>query len=69
MDVEGLNAEQLQAVHDFVSYLRTPNGTKELIRADFARFWDDWKQRAPITSVEDADSIVSQAVAFARGRA
>jgi hypothetical protein len=67
--VEGLSPEQLQAVQDFVSYLRSPDGAKALIRSDFARFWDDWKRRAPNLSDGEAESLVSEAVAFARGRA
>ena len=45
---------------------QTPEGQRELSRTSFARFWNEWKRRAPELSDEEAESIAVEAVAFAR---
>ena len=69
LDLEGLSAAEIEAVKGFVAYVRTPEGKLELARAEFERFWDDWKKRAPDMSEEEAEELAREAVAFARGRA
>jgi hypothetical protein len=67
-ELEALSPEQLEAVLDFIAYVQTPEGQRELSRTSFARFWNEWKRRAPELSDEEAESIAVEAVAFARGR-
>lgn len=69
LDLEGLSSAELEAVKGFVAYVRTPEGKRELARSSFARFWDEWKKRAPELSDEEAADLAEDAVAFARGRA
>ena len=60
---------EVEAVKGFVAYVRTPEGKRELARAEFERFWNDWKKRAPDMSEKEAEELAREAVAFARGRA
>lgn len=67
VDLTGLDAEQMNLVAKFVEFVRSKE--KERARADFAPFWEAWRARAPRISEDETEALVSEAVAFARGRA
>ncbi len=65
VDLSGLDAEQVNLIAKFVEFVRSKE--KERAKTDFLHFWESWKARAPRIPEDEAEALVSEAVAFARG--
>ncbi len=64
-DFDKMTDRERDLVTRFLRLLRGEQGT-ETAREEFFRAWEDWKQKAPDLPDADVETLVSEAVQYAR---
>lgn len=66
-EFDKMTDRERELVTRFLRLLRGGKGT-EIARDEFFRAWEDWKQKAPDLPDAEVESLVNEAVQYARSR-
>lgn len=67
VDFDKMTDRERDLVARFLRLLRGEQGV-ETARGEFLRAWNDWKSKAPELPDDEIESLVSEAVQYARSR-